>query len=310
MSDDTEDQWLFRLANLNVDRDHGDGKGVAPHKPLLLLAVIEMIGDRHLEEPNLEFTAELVYRFLNFWPIVEPRRKNHGDMRLPFHALGPQRDRVWSATLTADGKISNSRDTTKQIVINDELWKCLQSPTFRQQAKSVLVATYFTPLEQVALSEACGIPIPHGIDVSALKKRAADYEESLNAGRCAHFRRSIVVGYYFQCALTGYSFTTTSGLHLVEAAHIRPLKKGGPNVPENGLALTPNSHWLLDKGMWTVDEQLRIVVASSNHFKELGSSPEFYLQSRHGQPLILDRRSMTVPAETYLAYHRKHIFVG
>ena len=35
--------------------------------------------------------ADLVTRFQNFWPIVAPRRKNRGDIRMPFHALATDR---------------------------------------------------------------------------------------------------------------------------------------------------------------------------------------------------------------------------
>jgi putative restriction endonuclease len=37
----------------------------------------------------------------------------------------------------------------------------------------------------------------------------------------------------------------------------------------NGLALSKNAHWMFDEGLWSVDDNLRIVV-NTRQFKEHG----------------------------------------
>lgn len=56
----SRDKWLARLGGIRVDR-----KGnAAPHKPLLLLTVLEMVELGILREPRLPLSGELSFRFL------------------------------------------------------------------------------------------------------------------------------------------------------------------------------------------------------------------------------------------------------
>ena len=76
---DTRTQWLDKFARLKVDVDAE--KGRAHHKPLLLLSVLDLLEDGLLQHRDVPLSPDLVLRFLNFWPFVEPRRTNKGDIR-------------------------------------------------------------------------------------------------------------------------------------------------------------------------------------------------------------------------------------
>ncbi|WP_201767001.1 hypothetical protein [Novipirellula maiorica] len=69
---------------MRVDRS----KGVAPHKPLLLLVVLELAKSELLQDPLLKLTPDLAFRFSVYWSIVAHRRSQPPDIRLPFHHLG------------------------------------------------------------------------------------------------------------------------------------------------------------------------------------------------------------------------------
>jgi putative restriction endonuclease len=60
------ERWLKVAANLKVDRS----RGVAPHKPLLLLVVAGLAEESKLPQPVLPLTCELTFRFLAFWTAV------------------------------------------------------------------------------------------------------------------------------------------------------------------------------------------------------------------------------------------------
>src|SRR5207248_5620415 len=77
--------------------------GPAPHKPLLLLVVLELAEQGALPTEVLPLTPELAFRFCTYCNIVAPRRTQRPDVRLPFHHL--QSDGFWSA-LGEDGKPS------------------------------------------------------------------------------------------------------------------------------------------------------------------------------------------------------------
>jgi putative restriction endonuclease len=68
-----ERQALFnRFARLKTDRARGDP---APHKPLLLLAVMDLIESGRIPSAVFPLSAELTYQFLTYWRIVAHRRK-------------------------------------------------------------------------------------------------------------------------------------------------------------------------------------------------------------------------------------------
>jgi putative restriction endonuclease len=79
----TESKWLATLGKLRVNRS----QGLAPHKPLLLLVVLEMIEHGELASPVLTLTPELAFRFSEFGTVVSHRRTQRMDVRLPFFHL-------------------------------------------------------------------------------------------------------------------------------------------------------------------------------------------------------------------------------
>ncbi len=183
----------------------------------------------------------------------------------------------------------------------------MADPAFRLAARKVVIATYFPPDEQVALFAACGMDVPGGGELAKVREDQAAYKAQLRRGRSARFASQVISGHRFTCALTGYRLTTARGFALLEAAHIQAHAARGPDVPENGLALTPTAHELFDAGLWTVDRDLRVVVARGA-FEEslLPTSPHFALKALHGRPLFLP--GSLRPAEPFLAHHRTHTF--
>jgi hypothetical protein len=60
---------------------------------------------------------------------------------------------------------------------------------------------------------------------------------------------------------------TIDAASIVDAAHIRPFALFGNNDVRNGLALSKNAHWLFDNGLWTLNENYEVLVAT-RHFHE------------------------------------------
>lgn len=139
--------WLAKFANLNAEPDRG--RGVAPHKPLLLFCMLDA---GLIASGRVEMSAELVFRFETYWSFVLERRRIKGYIRLPFHALGSVRDRVWHH-FTEDGRSSPGRDSTRYCVIDTSLLDCLQEPSFR---KKVRQTEGQTDIAERAILYACG----------------------------------------------------------------------------------------------------------------------------------------------------------
>jgi len=86
-------EWLRTLTALNpaVNKALGPGSGrFAPHKPLLLLCILELAEEGRLDPPYLRLSADLVLRFQAFWRIVVSRWTTRPDLRMPFHHLSNQ----------------------------------------------------------------------------------------------------------------------------------------------------------------------------------------------------------------------------
>jgi putative restriction endonuclease len=90
----------------------------------------------------------------------------------------------------------------------------------------------------------------------------------------------------------------------VDAAHIEKWAATQNDDPQNGLALSKNAHWLFDEGLWSVDEDLRVIVAV-NRFTENG--PEaLKLAPMAGRHLQFDPSAKLRPSLEMLKRHRAY----
>lgn len=290
------EKWLRVVANLRVDRKYN----IAPHKPLLLLVVAELAEQRKLL-PSLPLTGELVFRFLAFWTIVANRRSQKPDIRMPFFHLNT--DGLW---LPLDKE--NKRATDRRCVITAEIgpgfFACLQDESFRVQMRRVLIAKYFIDApERAALYDLVGLPVPPDAVVQADAWR---YEEARERGREARFRLTVVPAYNYTCALTGYRLVTINAGSIADAAHIHQFADSRNNHPQNGISLCKNAHWLFDEGLWSLDDDYRIIVASSR-FHESGD--EALLLSRmEGKRIHLPAEKNFWPDKMNISWHRANVF--
>ena len=145
----TRDRWLAKLAKLKIDRKGSP----APHKPLLLLVIIELAEQRLLPQDTLPLTPELAFRFCTYWSVVAHRRTQKPDVRYPFHHL--QSDGCWKA-LGEDGQPSPDRRLTRYAAFNLDFEACVNDLAFRDEARRVLICNYFPPDERVASMFAVG----------------------------------------------------------------------------------------------------------------------------------------------------------
>jgi putative restriction endonuclease len=291
----TPEQWLTKLTKLRVDRASGDP---APHKPLLLLTILELAERGELPNSPLALTPELAFRFFGYYSIVARRRKQKPDIRLPFHYL--QSEGFWTA-LAEDGKPSPHCRLTRFAELTCDFMAWAKTPSWREKARRILVQSYFPPEEQVALFELMCIPIPSNLEL----KRELQGAQRLDAekqGREARFRISVVGAYNYTCALTGYRLTTITAGSIVDAAHIHQFADSRNNDLHNGLALCKNAHWLFDLGLWSLTDDYRIIVATGK-FSEDSPDQKGLLQY-HGQLIRLPKDKSLWPSPVHVTWHR------
>jgi putative restriction endonuclease len=292
--------WLAKLSKLRVDRARGDA---APHKPLLLLVLCDLVEKASLPHDVLPLSPELAFRFYTYWSIVVSRRPQRPDIRLPFHHLAG--DGIWSVLDEHDAP-SPDRKMTRYAKLPSDLIAFLEDPANRDRARHLLIAKYFRASEQIALYAMIGLPLPsrQEIEQNAAYKSP---EEAQLAGREARFRIRVVSAYNFTCALSAYRLTTITAGSIVDAAHIHGFRDSRNNEPRNGIALSKNAHWTFDQGLWTIADDYRIIVAIG-HFAEAGPNEDNLLQSYHGRRLNLPEDKTLWPDPIHLVRHRKEKF--
>ena len=117
------------------------------------------------------------------------------------------------------------------------------------------------------------------------------------------FRVLVTDAYHRRCAVTG-----EKTLPVLEAAHIKPYARSGPNRTENGLLLRADIHRLFDSGYVTIDPELCFVV-SKRVREEYTNGREYYRY--HGAKLLnLPDDATDQPARDFLDWHSSEIYVG
>ena len=292
------DAPLNRLLNLKVARDR---KGNAPNKPLLVLSILDLV-EAGLVGPEglVHKDAELNLRFRAYSPICAPRRGNGIDLNLPFRHLA------------TDGVYAHVGSDERTVKLDPVLLASMRVPAWRQEARKRVVGTYFPPDEQVALYAALGMAVPSSDELAEVREDVLTYRSQLFRGRDARFKVSVISGYHFTCALTGYRLIASKSTYVpLEAAHIHAHARKGPDSAENGLALTPTAHDLFDAGLWTIDDDLRIRVAKSDIVESvLPGGSHFKLSDLHGRRLSFAPQATLRPDPAHLAWHRREVFAS
>lgn len=300
-STEIANKWLGRLSKLNPASGRGDCHGKAPHKPLLLLALLDMAESGELLSPVFTRAAGLVLRFRSYGSLVVARWPTRLDIKMPFFYLSSQK--FWRAY---DSEMRDAKSDQACVVceIDGEFFELLGDPGFRLKARVVLIAKYFASDEQVALQESMGLQGARRADfaTSAILKEAEDAAK--RKGRSAKFTVRVCAEYRYTCALTGYSCVTYDGGTVVDAAHIEAWVRTQNDDLTNGLALSKTAHWMFDSGLWSVNDDFRIII---NSRKFVESGPEaIRLASYAGRHLQFDPSARLRPSVEYLRRHRQH----
>ena len=87
--------------------------------------------------------------------------------------------------------------------------------------------------------------------------------------RDAAFRTSVVKAYDERCAVTRLRIVNGGGRAEVQAAHIWPVADGGPDVVQNGIALSATCHWLFDRHLISLTDSYGRLVSHNRVPAEL-----------------------------------------
>jgi putative restriction endonuclease len=278
---DALDEYAERFRRLHTDRSASRWPATtchrAPHKPLLVLSVLDLIDEGLIVENRIELTPELGETFARYWACV-PSGRERSKIQYPFFHL--RSEGFWhleacpgqEAILEAIGTITSTsrlQVLVRFAYLDEALFQLLASRPHRDRLRGVLIQTYFDQETQERL-----------IEQAMVNTRAFEYSRELLAGteagqvrelppsyevppavRDQGFRRAVVVAYERRCALCGIRILTLEGHTAVDAAHIIPWSVSRDDRPTNGMALCRLCHWAFDEGMVTVDGRYSVVTS-------------------------------------------------
>jgi putative restriction endonuclease len=119
------------------------------------------------------------------------------------------------------------------------------------------------------------------------------------------FRRIVLRAYNERCAVTGLKLINGSGRAEVAAAHIRPVEAHGPDIVSNGLALSGTAHWMFDRGLIALADDLEILIS-----RQLNDPDDVRALINKSGRAIEPRRPSDRPHPHFLQWHRDHCFKG
>ena len=314
MSSDTLEKYVQKMKRLRIDRAHKD----APHKPLLLLAVIEMIEQEQIEENKIYFSPALAETVMKYWVEVTDRKFN---IALPFFHL--KSDGFWHLHPNPGQKkvlegarqirsISGVQEVIAYASLDDDLFVLLTDAGNREIIRQTLISTYFSNLKQkieslIAERQEIGeygqLLIQEVEHPFSLHKPTAPTpkEEPI---RSAGFRKAIMRLYKYTCAVCRLCIITTDGESATDAAHIIPFHISQSNDVRNGISLCKLHHWAFDTGLISLNRAYRVVV--SQLIVEQGPM-EWRLTKLRGKSILLPEHNRLYPDQDALAWHREKV---
>jgi putative restriction endonuclease len=210
--------WLSKLANLK--KDHS--KGIAPHKPLLHLVVIDLFESGKLASGEFRRDGELAFRFNSYWSLGAVGRGSRPDVKLPFYHS--RSDAFWTP-YEDDGREAAARELARIARLDPDYLLCLADPAFRAAARRTILLTHFSGSIRANLADLLGIDLESTPDDLPLP---ASSSPEASRKREARFAFDVLPAYDFTCALTGYRMVAEDGTTILDAAHIHSFKYGGP----------------------------------------------------------------------------------
>ena len=317
------DAYARRFARLRTNRNRKVWSEVtahqAPHKPILLLCVLDLFDSGRILSNLVEITDDLVELFGRYWERVLPFGRP-GNLALPFFHL--RGDGFWHLIPRHEnGRIGTQitsvvrlREEVLGARLDEGLYDLCLSRENRTRLRGVLIETYFSPETRRPLSEQSSINYGAFVYSEELLNHPEDprVRETLPAEetyrpaiRDQGFRRAVVTAYLHRCALCGLRVRTLDGRTAVAAAHIIPWRETQDDRPANGMALCRTCHWAFDEGLMGVS--MEYAISASPQLTVMNNFPG-YLTNLEGRGIVGPARRVFWPDTVSLRWHLDNVF--
>lgn len=311
-------KYLSIFKKLRIDRAHG----IAPHKPVMLLSVLQAFSNKSYISSKIYITPELVALFKTNWSLLV--NSNHDcNFALPFYHLTS--DKFWFLQAkpgfenflqikTSMRSFSNLNAAVDYAFIEDDLFKLITNVKDNVVLQFFLLDEYFPETKNNFTNS---IPdqqkLLNNLENKILKEDAVEYRTEIRKLiqqkdeeeiflRGSLFKREIPKIYNNTCCISGMRIDSTINISMIDACHIVPFSESYDDTISNGIALCPNLHRAFDRGLISVGDNYEVIV-KSNFFEKLSSI--YLIAPFKGKQISLPENSNSQPSLHNFSFHRK-----
>ncbi|EKB49596.1 HNH endonuclease [Cecembia lonarensis] len=313
-------KYLKIFKKLRIDRS----KGSAPHKPILLLSLLQTFQQGINFEKKIYISPELVSLFKTNWSLLV--KSNH-DCRfaLPFYHLSG--DKFWKLVPKQGFEnillFPNSMKTFSNLnmviecaIIDQDLVDLMTNPESNIMLQQFILQEYF-PDTKDEFVDSLFVQKKHfdTLENKIFNESSENYREEIKKLilekndeeiflRGSIFKREIPKIYDNTCCISGMKIDATLDISMIDACHVVPFSESYNDTVVNGIALCPNLHRAFDRGLIGIDDNYKVIVSKS--FVE--SESNYSIKDFEGQEIRLPKLIEYYPLKENILWHRDNVF--
>ncbi len=310
--------YCFKFENLRRDYKNGG----APHKPILLLSLIQAFQQKIFKTNQITIIPEFVGLFKSNWNSLV--NSNHTCLfTLPFYHMSTESFwslvpnigcEIWVKSKSSMRSFSNLTTAIKFALIDEELKNLLVSkedsdillhfildkyfPETKNNFNAGNGNNYITEIENQIVQES-----QENYQKRILKIRkeldSEEFQEEVFI-RSTIFKKEVPKIYNYTCCISGLRIDAIQNISMIDACHIVPFSESYNDTISNGIALCPNLHRAFDRGLIAINEKYQVVL--NKNFSEPNSS-SYNIKQFDNIRIILPVNSSYFPSIDSLKHH-------
>lgn len=313
-------KYLKAFKKLRIDRAHG----IAPHKPILLISVLQTFQTGINNNQRIYISPELVALFKSNWNSLVTS-KHDCRFSLPFYHLSS--DKFWKLIPNAGFEnilqlsasmrsFTNLNAAVNCAILNEELCEVMEDRKSNEILTQFILDEYF-PFSKGNFNNSSGAHQNLFVDIEnkILKEPSEEYRQEIKKLleqkneeeiflRGSLFKREIPKIYNNTCCISGMKIDASINVSMIDACHIVPFSVSYDDTITNGIALCPNLHRAFDRGLIAIDEDYKVLV--SNTFKE--DETKYSIRAFEGKEIQLPMVKSYYPLRENIGWHKIFFF--
>ncbi len=297
--------------------------GPAPHKPILLLSILQAVQNELILSPQIYVTAELICLFKATWSKLV-NTQHVCTFTLPFFHLHKEKSAFWKllpnpgyeVMLFSQESMSSLGTLNTQVhhaEIPGELFLLMLDQKANHTLQVLLLDEYFPSTKQHYIENSYAyLDLFNQIENKLLQESPEQYATEIKQLIYSHqeeevflrgsvFKREIPKLYQNTCCISSLNIESTRNISMIDACHIVPFSESYNDTVSNGIALSPTLHRAFDRGLIAINSEYRVMIAQDLY----ESTSAHTLKGFEGKTILLPANSNFHPAQENFGWHRR-----